>query len=425
MDKVMYQKKYKEAFELISLRSYERARGLLEEVMLTAPNTSNIALTLGNVQMLTGYPHLAIHSWSKAKEVGSSLLLSKVQRAEALLSEYDALYERYHHALMLIHKGEHEKALREFALLVDIADRLVLPLPIYYGYFLLLAKHGKKSQLEYEIAQAPQYVQLSQEVNKLQENLATANARSELQAGRRKSKGFVLALSALAVLLAVSIGLNIMPDDEQMPASETAISLGTSVREVEARPVQTQQSQAQDVRDAEENAALSMKLQKAQDMYNEALEKAQSAEALLLDQEQIIESAGVNLDELQQEAGKRTYSMGQAYYKQRNYEQAAKSFQMSRTFTTDSYFADDNLYHWSQTLRKLGKTEEAVLLDNEFLSETSKNYTNSPYLDDVLLERAEYLLQTGFKEEAGVLLQRVINEFPNEWTAARARQLSS
>jgi len=415
--KTTYIDKYNEAVSLISFGDYESARQLLLDAEDAIPNTSLVNKILGSIELLTGYPHLALSRWGRfsLEELGVSE--ERIKWANSLLNEYHYIYERYNNALVLIKQGEFERALSEFSEITGYANQLVLPLTIYRGYFLLLARVEPFEKIVQMIDRAPQYVKLSADIQKLQRLLEDIHNRSVPQRIQRKSKQLKAILVANLLLIAGLASAIYLMNNYSGPIDDE-IKKAASLEKL-----QLAGENNSIVGKEEKVATLTSQLQALEKLRNDIQSQVEAAEKKIASQEAVLTLSGIKQEELQLKAANRSYLDGYKLFQLGKYEQAIESFRISDSFKIQTYFADDNLYYWSQSYNKLGRVEEATRLYDRFLSETDLNYTKSPLLDDVLLAKAESLLARGATSEAKTLLQRIVSAYPGEWTANRAQQL--
>jgi len=81
------------------------------------------------------------------------------------------------------------------------------------------------------------------------------------------------------------------------------------------------------------------------------------------------------------------------------------------------------------TIRLIKTKEELkqkghILADyNEFLNHDGVNFKKSPFYDDLMLGKAELLISENNIHEAILIIERIKEFYPNEWTAGKASSL--
>ncbi|MNC30118.1 hypothetical protein D3C75_783930 [compost metagenome] len=139
--------------------------------------------------------------------------------------------------------------------------------------------------------------------------------------------------------------------------------------------------------------------------------------------EKLVELTGNNIEDMVSQAAARSYRQGMEYYKDSDYDKAVELLTESNSLGWQYYFSDDSLYYLIQALKKSGQFELADQSYDSFLSNTTEPFMQSPYRDDVLLEKAESFIAVNETVQAQSLLKQIIEHYPDQWTADKARQI--
>lgn len=414
---------YNHSLAYIANGDYEQARILLEQADREVPGIPLLNRILGYVEIQTGYPHYAVTRWNRFSLEELVLPKDRKEWAESLLPQYDTIYERYNYALEQIHKGDYDAALKGFEALIARDKQVALPVRLYRGYFLLLARTGSYETMFNQMDASPDYVKMSREIRHLRTRMEVWCTPTAVVSKPRQSKVLLSALAASVLLIMGLLGtVYVMSNENTEPlALQTEGSEPTvATPSAEAEPVQTLEKN--DV-DSMEIAKLNEQV-KVLDAEKATLEtELKQVREMLSGQEKVRVLSGTSEESLTLKAANQLYNSGFQLFKQGRYKEAEQAFAESGAFGLNTYYADDNLYYWMESLKKQELHSEAAKLYDRFLNESDPNYLRSPYLDDVLLFKAEYLLESGEEEATMSLLEKLVTDYPKEWTADRARYL--
>ena len=405
---------------LIEEQNYELAKWSMQQLMQVKPESPELVRTMGMLEVLTGYPAAAVARW-KGLEL-ADLRLSEEQFLEIkeTLTTYQSMYETYNTSLQLIQTNKIQEARALLAPLMTEAALIPVPLKLYQVYYTLQAALGEGEKVLESVKQAPVYVNSSAEVialvSRLQEHQYTADTVKLVRQKRVWSKLTYTAASIIVVLIALAGVLLIKDQDPAAPAAETVIAAaveptvepaaGDSREELAVQKGLMQQLEAQ-------NAELQNQLTDAK--YN--ADK-------LHDMEKIVELTGNNIDDMVTQAAARSYRQGMDNYKDSNYERAVELLTESHSLGQQYYFSDDSLYYLIHSLKNSGQDELADQAYDSFLANTTEPFLQSPYRDDVMLEKAESFIAADDMERAQPLLKQIIEQYSDQWTADKARQIN-
>lgn len=415
---------YNQAIQLIQDEEYIEAELLLKEIFDQSKGYDEVNWALGLIQVYLGYPHKSLYYWQYITDRQDYDLDAKIESIESALPVYDELYSRYNEALMYAGESRHQEAFAIFQELLD--DPNSLPLEMYSGYLLTAIQLNKNAEITKLLEKVPAYVSSSQvfikvkSVLKAQAQIDTAELQTvsdwqhqnedsvkKLRSYKKINKGLIGSLSAAAVGLIVLAAFLLSDTDE----------VTQPIAEKEQSPIVADapdESSATDdtVRQLDQQI---LDLRTELDETNSEAEQVKQREALLAE-------AGISMDEMVSQAEFSEYNKGYALYQQGRYEESLRAFSNSTQWDQESYYADDAMYYAIQAKRKLGQGN--IMEDyDQFLSYETENFSDSPYYDDVLLEKAEMLLGEGNEQQATELLEQILTDYPNEWTASVANRL--
>ena len=104
------------------------------------------------------------------------------------------------------------------------------------------------------------------------------------------------------------------------------------------------------------------------------------------------------------------------YLKQRDYDDAEKSFAAFLEKNPKSRFTSDALYYLGETYYQRGRQREAA----EQYLKISENYATSPRAPEAMLRLGESLQAIGAKEQACATFSEVPRKYPNASAAVKA-----
>ena len=113
---------------------------------------------------------------------------------------------------------------------------------------------------------------------------------------------------------------------------------------------------------------------------------------------------------------KEEYALALAYLKQKDYEDAEKSFAAYLAKNPKSWRASDALYYLGETYYMRGRQREAA----EQYLKISTHYANSPRAPEAMLRLGEALHALGAKEQACATFNEVPRKYPNASAAVKA-----
>lgn len=408
--------RYQLALRLIAEESYLEAKPLLEACLLDSPHDATLHWALGLIEAATGYPYEALQHWRKVDPAQFEGLKTQQALVESQLEAYAHLYRLYEDALVLIRGEQYEEAQHAFKQLLSVADGLPLPLPFYQGYGLLLYLHDQKDAVASFLLEAPTYVRQAEGLRSIISRFAGGAApvsavSTEKSPWRNRLAvasviGFALLTGAVGGSLIASTNTAVQPAFNEQSA--TAIEHKEQLLAKDAELSRLKEQAA-----AEEQKRLELDA-----LLIEMTEKLHAYQK----QEEIYQLAGYNLTAAQAQAAEASYELGLKAYRNGNYSDADRFFTRSLSLSDSYYFSDDSYFYGIQTKRSLGQLEALEPMVDEFLNHELEVFQQSPYYDDVMLEKAALLLQASKASEAQRLLIQLIERYPGEWTSKRAQQ---
>ncbi len=125
---------------------------------------------------------------------------------------------------------------------------------------------------------------------------------------------------------------------------------------------------------------------------------------------------GTVIADRQANSPKEEYDIAVAYLKQKDYEDAEKSFAAYLAKNPKSRRASDALYYLGETYYLRGRQREAA----EQYLKISTHYANSPRAPEAMLRLGESLRALGAKEQACATFSEVTRKYPNASAAIKA-----
>lgn len=400
---------------LIEEQNYELAKLSMQQLMQAMPESPELVRSMGILEVLTGYPAAAVARWKGLELTELRLSDGQLQEITQTLTTYQTIYDTYNTSLQLIQTNKLEEALALLAPLMPETPVLPLPLKLYQVYYTLLAALGKGDKVLESVKRAPVYVNSSAEVitlvSRLQEHQFAADSAKLIRQKRVWSKLTYTAASISVALVALA-GFLLIQDRE--PAAPAAVPVIAAAVEPVANDFQEELAVQKDL--VQQLEAQKSGLQNQLSSVKDHAEKLQYIEKL-------VELTGNNIEDMVSQAAARSYRQGMEYYKDSDYDKAVELLTESNSLGWQYYFSDDSLYYLIQALKKSGQYELADQSYDSFLSNTTEPFMQSPYRDDVLLEKAESFIAVNETVQAQSLLKQIIEHYPDQWTADKARQI--
>jgi hypothetical protein len=117
------------------------------------------------------------------------------------------------------------------------------------------------------------------------------------------------------------------------------------------------------------------------------------------------------------------YEKGFNDYQNKNYQNVIEKFKISYTLDSTNYSSDDTLYYLILAEQKVKDQANVNPYASEFASKKNEFFTKSPYYDDIILMKAEWLIKENRKEDAIKILNEIVKDFSKKWTANKAKRL--
>ncbi|MDP4086693.1 MAG: tetratricopeptide repeat protein [Bacillota bacterium] len=408
---------YNKAISLIHQGHLDQAEEVLKVIAQTRHGLSNWAL--GLVYAATGRPFEAIKHWKYVSPDEVEAVSEKMEKLLDLVPVYEKIFTLYNRALEKARQNDLSSLPQMYADMIETGRGIPLPVEIYKGLFLSLLVQEKRDEFNKALNEAPEYVRKDPRIKSILLRVTETELQSKVYEIEKKSakkirkaKGILIAGAASLVLAAGVTAIGIMKHKGNPEEAAATIKTSSSAKD--------SQSQEKKLRDqisslTKDNAALQADInKKTAEMQNSA------------DTANLLQLANVNLEDVKEKAALKMYQIGMESYKKGQYQAASEKLQKSLIISKTLYFADDAQYYLIDSLNNLGETAASVREMDTFLSQSdSTAYKQSPYLDDVMLLRAESYLQAGDKENAGKWLDRIISEFPDQWTSKKAKTLET
>lgn len=408
---------YNKAIDSLRRGYYDEAGKLLEQVKLKIPNHSQVKWALGLVKVMTGYPHKALQEWEGISAEEIPHIFSSQDNVKQKLSLYEQLYGIYNRAVASVKDRQYHEAYNIFKKLLSYKMEVPLPADFYKGYLLSAVLIGEEEAALRESANFPEYIQhlaaISDIKKKLEQKLMTDVGEKSNRNSRIKKIAYGAGLAASILIGAFSMKF----------IDETNTDIAVSKQPVALNEGSTSESSKYKERVVElEETVNDLKGQQEQlqaDLENQELKLGEQKKI-----QELLNTANVDVSSLVDRAGLVAYEKGLQAFKNEQFQEAAAYFKQSQSVKLTDYFSDDALFYLIQSKKKLNETDDLFELYDTFLAETTSNFRTSPYYDDILLEKAEMLVVSGKITETMPLLEKIQQDYPNEWTALRSKKIA-
>jgi TolA-binding protein len=340
------------------------------------------------------------------------ITISGLENSAEKLEVYHEIYEAYNTGLALIKEKQYFEAEPIFAMLIAQEESFSLPYQIYKGHYLTLLGLNKLNDFNHQFNLAPTYIQNSKEFQELKLKVQRSDDKDHRSIFNKKiTNSLVIAASILLVISGALLGNWYSERNEPKKAPAVISESSVKTKELENKRIEDElklktAKQAEKIKELE-NKNLT---------YEEEINKHNETNALLA-------AANIKLPDMISVASLDIYRQGMKDYVEGNYDRAEISLKKILTFNQNLYYTDDAHFFLIHSYLKTNKTDEAHKHVEEFLHSTDQAYLESPYLGEIMLIKANYLIGQGNKKEAEALLSKIVEKYPNEWTAQRAQSM--
>lgn len=406
---------YNQAIACIQKGNFEEAEKLLRNIAHTGHSLTN--WSLGLIYAATGRPFAALKHWEQVSPVEVEAVLDKTEKLLGNLPIYEEIFKLYNEALQYARKKDFASLPQRYMEILKRGEGIPLPVEIYKGLFLSSLVQGKFDQFHKQIAEAPDYVKKDVAIKAIVLKVNETQLKSEVKQLKKKSvkkvriaSGFLLAGAALLIITA-GLAFRGFGENEKAQLVTTKENVSSVQNSDELKEEYENKLDSL----VKENSILQSEVNKK----SEELQKSAEIASLL-------ELADDEVGELKVETALNLYQNGIGSFRNHRYPEAAEKLTKSLSISNTTYFADDaHFFLISSSLKTEGQGAATSNLMDDFLNQAQTvSYKESPYMDDVMLMRAEIYLQVGDKEHANMLLDRIESEFPSEWTAKKAKSLN-
>ena len=391
---------YNQALDFLHHEKYEEALKLLDQI--NHSNHPQIKWTLGLVYVMVGYPFKALDYWEGISEEDIPSISTSKHNVQTKLALYEELYEKYNNALLYVNANKIQEAISLFQEFLAFKEEVPLPVEFYQGYILSKIVTSEEKAVITEIDAFPSYIKNHSVIYTIQAKLRGSKAEvsdtTTIRTSGRKIKGVIYGVGIAASIMIGALTMNylgeseatIAPSEEKVIASEETTNYRSQVAVLEGT-----------VND------LKVKQQKLlTEIENKDLKIKEQATV-----QELLVAADIEIESIASKAGLSSYKKGIQAYKDGNYQEAISYFNQSNSIMPNEYFSDDTIYYLIQSSKKSNQTEGLMSWYDAFLLEKGAHFTSSPYVDDVLLEKAELLVALGNIDEAMILLELLQEEF--------------
>jgi TolA-binding protein len=407
--------KYNQAIALIQKGNYGEAEKYLRDIAHTGHTLSNWAL--GLIYAATGRPFAALKHWERISPDEVEAVSEKMKKLQQKLPIYEEIFTLYNEAISTARQKNFDLLPPMYLKILKKGEGLPLPIEIYKGLFLSLLLQGDLDyQFNKALDKAPEYVKMDVSIKSIVLKVKEASLKTQVHQIEKKSVRRTRIASAILLTGTVSLVLT------------AGIAFGGIGKNEQVQPVFTKEKaksavQGNDELEKEFTAKLDSLTQE-----NAVLQAEVDKKSAVLQEnsetENLLKLADINIEEVKEEAALKLYQSGIESYRNHRYQEAVEKLTKSLAISKASYYTDDAHFFLISSSIKLGDQGSAITKIDDFLNEMKREfYKESPYMDDVMLMRAESYLESGDKENAMKWLNRIESEYPNEWTSKRAKFL--
>ncbi|MBP0725679.1 hypothetical protein J5Y03_10900 [Bacillus sp. RG28] len=322
----------------------------------------------------------------------------KVNSGHIYLEQYKEIYGIYQQATRLMKENNFDSAelmLRE--IFVDY-EHLQIPIEIYKAYILLLLSNEKRKEAERFLAASPEDIQSSGEILQLMQKYSL-----NIESNKKRKLPFSLQKFSKVIGICVVIGGVVFLGSYYFKDLSTK----------ENSTVKEQKLNKQVSELTEKNNTINNELKKVREkiktkpVSNQPVDKKGEPTSIQLD---------LSNDAIQ------AYKKGYELFKKKQYKEAKHQFALSYSLHQTNYLSDDSLYFLIKSEQITSHKMPSSYVD-EFLSQSNPYFTKSPYIDEIMLMKAEILLSEKKNSDALDLLHKIQKNYPHSWTADRASYL--
>ncbi|OCS83007.1 tetratricopeptide repeat protein [Caryophanon tenue] len=377
------EQQYKRAKLLMKREAYDDAIELFEALREALQHDAHILEELGLAYALNGQPYEALLAWMDIAEPDDSLV-ALMESTYRQLPTYDAMFYDYNEAILALKDGQFQQA----QLLLHRVCTQSLPLPIYvYEAFILAMQYGgNEDKIELFVNKWPRRVQRHSSIQRLltmketiEEQTETLHILEEEQEASRK-QNWMLYIAIVVVIVGAIMAIIWTQLQPEEPVTEDVPAL--------------EQPQSEEQAPSEESEEATSE---------QPVTETPTPTPLTEDEIRVI------------------YQQGLAAYEAGQYNEARDILENGTAADQSSYMADDMAFFLAKTYEALGDQTRANELYEIVATQEGNVFVNSSYRDDSLLQ-----LVLIYKEEdpayATLLAERIIAEYPNEWTATLAKK---
>jgi LysM repeat protein len=159
---------YNKGLQYIKAHDYERAKDILKGIALIFHDRMLIQKVIGSLEMMTGYPYLALKYWEPLIDKNVGVTEEQCMMLREQLPVYDEMQDIYSKAMQWVVIGQLSDAEQILADLFDKTKDVPIPTEMYRSYILLQLQLGKGRKALDSFKGAPQYVQLVPEMRILE-----------------------------------------------------------------------------------------------------------------------------------------------------------------------------------------------------------------------------------------------------------------
>lgn len=378
------EKSFTRARVLIKHEAYDDAIQIYEKLRERIVNDSLLLKELGLAYALNGKPYEALMSWMDIVEPDEDMV-SLMEITYRQLPTYNTIFDEYNEAILALKEGQFQQA----QLLLHRICTQSLPLPIYvYEAFILAMQYGgNEDKVEVFVNKWPRRIQKHPKIQVLLQLKHTIEEQTE--------------------------ELHILEDEQHEGRKQNWMLYTAIVVVIVAALLAILWSQLKSEIDKDNKAAIEQQELVQQDTIVD--------ENPPLDEVTETPNTTTTAKPLTEQEIKVIYDQGLAAYEAGKYNEARDVFEHGTTVDQSSYMADDMVFFLAKTYEALGDKTRANELYDIVVTNEGKVFVNSSYRDDSLLR-----LVAAYKVEdpayAKTLAQRIVDEYPNEWTATLAKQ---
>ncbi|WP_341301172.1 tetratricopeptide repeat protein [Lysinibacillus sp. FSL H8-0500] len=391
-----------EAVLLIQEGQYLYAKDKLQA--LYEPKKKNDLLTwsLSLCYIAIGEPYQALFLWRSLKRPNLFPLAEQRTAVIQSLPVYEEIAKTYNKALICFQQNQFEKGLEYLLPLLKIG--YVLPTVVYKAILFSGALLHNEQYTKQLLQNMPVHIQQLPDTKQILLFMHQSNLEQPVEVAKNKLRSGKIMFSLVSILAAITIiVLPLLFKKEAPPLSVPAT-------------LENQETLIDKQRDTEIS-----QLKATIDKLEAQLSETSKLEQQIDEENPFALFSAEEIAQIAATLEKSSYQQGLQAFQKGDYPTATALFEKSLAINKDAYYSDDAMYFLLQAQIAQGRPNEAINTGQQFLHMDNKTFWDSPYRDDTMLSLSG-LLQEQHLNEAKILLQKLVELYPEDWTGIEAKR---